>query len=457
MPNKNISEKYFGTDGIRGRANIFPMTAETAMRVGLAVGEIFREYQTPNHKTRVVIGKDTRLSGYMLENAMVAGFTAMGMDVLLVGPVPTPAISMLCRSMRADIGVMISASHNPYYYNGIKIFNNKGQKLSDEVEQKIEDLLKAKDLYKFTSTNLIGKAKRVEGDIYRYIENAKNTLPKHINLEGLRIVVDCANGAAYKAAPLTFWELGADIIPIHDKPNGLNINDKCGSTSLASIIKKVNEVRADIGIALDGDGDRVLLIDEKGNIVDGDKVLAILAKNWQKTNKLSNDCIVGTVMANLGLERYLQKLNLKLFRTPVGDKYVAKKMIELNSNLGGEQSGHIILSDYACTGDGIITALQILCCMIQEEKTLSELTADIEFVPQILKNININNNAKPLENNKIKQIIEKSITKLGDSGRILVRASGTEPLIRVMAEGDDIQKINLLVNSICEEIKICSN
>lgn len=448
-----MQKKYFGTDGIRGKANVFPMNIDTAMRVGLAVGAIFKEYQTISHKSRVVIGKDTRLSGYMIENAMVAGFTAMGMNVLLIGPIPTPAISMLCRSMRADIGVMISASHNPYYYNGIKIFDSKGQKLSDDLERRIEQLLEHEDLYSFTSPDLIGRVKRIEGDIYRYIENAKSTLPKKINLEGLKIVVDCANGAAYKAAPLTFWELGAEVIAIHDKPNGLNINENCGSTSIDSLIAKVIEVKADIGIALDGDGDRVLLVDEKGNIIDGDKILAILAKNWLVNKRLANEYIVGTVMSNLGLERYLANLNLKLIRTPVGDKHVAQKMKELNANLGGEQSGHIILSNYACTGDGIISALQVLNCMVQEQKTISSLISDFAFVPQILKNVNIANNVKPLENIEIQNFIENSKQKLGNKGRLLIRASGTEPLIRVMGEGDDIALVELLVNQICEELK----
>ena len=451
-----MANKYFGTDGIRGKANIYPITADIAMRIGLAMGAIFHEHQSKNHTSRVVIGKDTRLSGYMLENALVAGFTAMGMDVLLLGPIPTPAVSMLCRSMRADIGVMISASHNPYDYNGIKIFDTNGKKLSNEIEQKIEQLLEDKNLYNLTSSSIIGRAKRVEGAIYRYIENAKNTLPKHLNFEGLRIVIDCANGAAYKAAPLAFWELGAEVITIHDKPNGLNINYKCGSTSLNSVIEKVKETRADIGIALDGDGDRVLLIDENGEIIDGDKILAILAKSWQKKKLLSNRYIIGTLMSNLGLERYLNKLNLKLARSAVGDRHVAQKMHELQSNLGGEQSGHVILSDYSCTGDGIITALQVLVCAKQENKSLATLLEEVEFVPQILKNIPVNG-TNPLEINKVQEVIKDCSRQLGKDGRILVRASGTEPLIRIMVEGDDLTTITSIVNNISNEIKNYSN
>lgn len=446
-----MTKKYFGTDGIRGIANTYPMTPDIAMKIGIATGIIFNQNRPSNHPSRVVIGKDTRLSGYMLENSMVAGFTAAGMDVLLLGPIPTPAVSMLCRSMRADIGVMISASHNPYDYNGIKIFDSKGLKISDETEKKIEELIDNPELFSMLNISSIGRAKRIDGDIYRYIEFAKYTLSKNVTLDGLRIVIDTANGAAYKSAPRALWELGAEVISINDKPNGTNINEECGSTKTTSLVNKLKETRADIGIALDGDGDRVIIVDEKANIVDGDKILAILAKNWQKKAILANNNVVGTVMSNLGLERYLSKLNINLTRTKVGDRHVATKMQELGCNLGGEQSGHIILSDYATTGDGLITSLQVLSCAVQEQCPISELYKGFEETPQILKNVPLKN-TNTLQNEDILNTIKLSEEKLGKTGRILVRLSGTEPLVRVMAEGDNLDTIKQIVDDICDKI-----
>lgn len=446
-----MNNKYFGTDGIRGEANIHPITPELAMRVGLAIGLIFRDKTTSNHTSRVVIGKDTRLSCYMLESALVSGLAASGMDVLLLGPIPTPAVSMLCRSMRSDIGVMISASHNPYYYNGIKLFDHEGLKLSDAIEREIEELIDSKDLQSLAFTKKLGRVKRLDGDIYRYVEFAKRTLDKNIRLDGLRIVVDCANGAAYKSAPLALWELGAEVITIHNKPDGLNINLDCGSTHPASLIEKLKETRADIGIALDGDGDRVVIVDEQGNIVDGDKILAILASHWQKNKKLSTNCIVATVMSNLGLERFLNKLNLELIRTKVGDRYVAEKMRELGCNIGGEQSGHIIFSDYGATGDGLIAALQILACAVQNNKPISELCKEFETVPQILKNVKANG-ASAMQSEQVKQAIEAANTHLAKEGRIVVRPSGTEPLVRIMAEGDNVALLKQSVDNIVEAI-----
>lgn len=448
-----MKRKYFGTDGIRGEANIHPITPEIAMRVGLAVGIIFREHAKSNHVSRVVIGKDTRLSCYMLENALVAGLAASGMDVLLLGPIPTPAVSMLCRSMRSDIGVMISASHNPYYYNGIKLFDKDGLKLNDNIEHKIEELIDNPKLQSIAFTKNLGRVKRLDGDIYRYVEFAKRTLDKNIRLDGLRIVIDCANGAAYKAAPLALWELGAEIITMHNKPDGLNINLECGSTHPASLIAKLKETRADIGIALDGDGDRVLIIDEKGDIVDGDRILAIIAKHWQASSKLSSDCIVATVMSNLGLERYLSSLGLKLIRTQVGDRYVAEKMRELGCNIGGEQSGHIIFSDYGATGDGLIAALQVLACTIQTDTPVSELAAGYQTIPQILKNVKAGG-AGTLESKLVTKAITEANNQLLNTGRIVVRASGTEPLIRIMAEGDDIMLLERLVDNIVQAIHL---
>ncbi|WP_188824553.1 phosphoglucosamine mutase [Brucella endophytica] len=443
-----MNRKYFGTDGIRGRANSFPMTPDIAMKVGMAVGLLFRE---TGQGKRVVIGKDTRRSGYMLENALVAGFTATGMDVFLLGPIPTPAVAMLCRSLRADIGVMISASHNPYYDNGIKLFGPDGFKLSDELELQIEKLIE-EDMYaKLAGNGDIGRAKRVEGDIYRYTEFAKRTLPRNLSLAGLRIVVDCANGAAYKVAPSALWELGAEVVTINNEPNGVNINEDCGSTHPIGLIKKVHEVRADLGIALDGDADRVLMVDEGGNVIDGDQLMAVIAETWAKTNRLTGNGIVATVMSNLGLERFLADMGLSLARTKVGDRYVVEHMREHGFNVGGEQSGHIVLSDFSTTGDGLVSALQILAVMQDQQKPLSEVCRKFEPVPQLLKNVRTKG-GKPLEDITVKSAIEDARDRLGNGGRLVIRPSGTEPLIRVMAEGDDRILVETVVNDIVNVI-----
>jgi len=437
-------QKYFGTDGMRGRANTFPMTPDIAMKLGLAVGIIFRRI---GHRNRVVIGKDTRRSGYMIENALVAGFTAAGMDVFLLGPVPTPAVAMLCRSLRADIGVMISASHNPYFDNGIKLFGPDGYKLSDEIELKIERKIESDMVQELANGQDIGRAKRVDGDIYRYIEFAKRTMPRDVRLEGLRVVVDCANGAAYKAAPLALWELGAEVITIHHEPDGININRECGSTHPDSLIAKVGEVRADVGIALDGDGDRVLMVDEKGHVVDGDQLMAVIAENWKKQGLLRGGGIVATIMSNLGLERFLRQHDLTLARTKVGDRYVVEHMRAHGFNVGGEQSGHIVLTDFGTTGDGIVSALQILGCLQASNRPMSELCHKFEPVPQLLKNVTMTDK-KMLENTTVKKAIADAQTKLGSEGRLVIRPSGTEPLIRIMAEGDDLHLVKGAVESI---------
>ncbi|MFJ7355499.1 phosphoglucosamine mutase [Phyllobacterium sp. NPDC097923] len=443
-----MARKYFGTDGIRGQANAYPMTPDIAMKVGMAVGLAFKR---GNHRNRVVIGKDTRLSGYMIENALVAGFTSTGMDVFLLGPIPTPAVAMLCRSLRADIGVMISASHNPYHDNGIKLFGPDGFKLSDEIELEIERLMDEDLSGRLSSFEALGRAKRVDGDIYRYIEFAKRTMPKNISLAGLRVVVDCANGAAYKVAPAALWELGADVVTINDKPNGTNINEDCGSTHPLSLIKKVHEVRADIGIALDGDADRVLIVDEKGSIIDGDQLMAVIAQSWQESDRLVGGGVVATVMSNLGFERFLGDRGLTLARTNVGDRYVVEHMRNHGFNIGGEQSGHIVISDFSTTGDGLVSALQILAVVQEEGKPVSEVCRKFEPVPQVLKNIRTAG-GKPLEDKKVKTAIDDARDRLGTSGRLVIRPSGTEPLIRVMAEGDDSQLVDTVVNDIISVI-----
>ncbi|MDH6231146.1 phosphoglucosamine mutase [Mesorhizobium soli] len=439
-----MSRRYFGTDGIRGRANKFPMTAEVAMKVGMAAGLSF---QRGNHRHRVVLGKDTRLSGYMIENALVSGFCAAGMDVFLLGPVPTPAVAMLARSLRADIGVMISASHNPYYDNGIKLFGPDGYKLSDEIEMRIEALLDQDIDIALADADALGRAKRIDGVHDRYIEFAKRTLPRSMSLTGLRIVIDCANGAAYKVAPAALWELGAEVITIHDDPNGFNINEECGSTHPASLAKKVHEVRADIGIALDGDADRMVIVDERGNVVEGDQVLALIGESWHQSGRLAGGGVVATVMSNLGLERFLGDIGLQLHRTQVGDRYVVEHMRAHGLNVGGEQSGHIVLSDFSTTGDGLVSALQILACVKRQNKPVSELCQKFEPVPQLLKNVRFSG-GKPLEAEPVKAAIEDARGRLGKSGRLVIRPSGTEPLIRVMAEGDDPK----LVESVVDEI-----
>ncbi|HEV2897859.1 phosphoglucosamine mutase [Mesorhizobium sp. AaZ16] len=439
-----MTRRYFGTDGIRGRANKFPMTAEVAMKVGMAAGLSF---QRGNHRHRVVLGKDTRLSGYMIENALVAGFCAAGMDVFLLGPIPTPAVAMLARSLRADIGVMISASHNPYYDNGIKLFGPDGYKLSDEIEMRIEALLDQDVDISLADADGLGRAKRVDGVHDRYIEFAKRTLPRSMSLSGLRIVVDCANGAGYKVAPAALWELGAEVIAINDDPNGFNINEECGSTHPIGLSKKVHEVRADIGIALDGDADRMVIVDENGTAIDGDQIIALIAESWHQSGRLAGGGVVATVMSNLGLERFLGDAGLQLHRTQVGDRYVVEHMRAHGMNVGGEQSGHIVLSDFSTTGDGLVSALQVLACIKRQNKPVSEICKKFEPVPQLLKNVRFAG-GKPLETAPVKAAIEDARNRLGKSGRLVIRPSGTEPLIRVMAEGDDQKLVETVVNDI---------
>ena len=439
-----MKRRYFGTDGIRGQSNLFPMTPDLAMRVGIAVGTIFRR---GTHRHRVVIGKDTRLSGYMLENALVAGFTAAGGDAFVLGPIPTPAVAMLTRSLRADIGVMISASHNPYQDNGIKLFGPDGYKLSDELEMQIEELLEKDITPQLAKSDEIGRAKRIDGVHDRYIEHAKRTLPRDVTLHGLRVAIDCANGAAYKVAPAALWELGADVVSIGDEPNGMNINLECGSTHPAALAKKVHEVRADIGIALDGDADRVQIVDENGTIVDGDQLMAVIAETWAADDILKGGGIVATVMSNLGLERFLDGKGLTLERTKVGDRYVVEHMRQHAFNVGGEQSGHIVLSDFGTTGDGLVAALQVLACVKRSGRTVSEVCRRFEPVPQVLKNVRISA-GKPLEDASVRKAIADAEAELATSGRLLIRPSGTEPLIRVMAEGDDRSKVERIVDEL---------
>jgi len=439
--------RYFGTDGIRGRANQ-AITPELALKVGQAAGLIFRN---GDHRHRVLIGKDTRLSGYMIENALVAGFTSVGMDVLLTGPIPTPAVGMLARSMRADLGVMISASHNPFDDNGIKLFGPDGYKLSDEVEGRIEALLDSDLSKRLAKSDDLGRAKRIDGVQDRYIEFAKHTLPKSVSFDGLRVVIDCANGAAYKVAPGTLWELGADVISIGVDPDGFNINKDCGSTDLAALSRKVREMRADIGIALDGDADRVMIVDERGHVVDGGQLIAVIAESWKNDGRLQRPGVVATVMSNLGLERHLGKLGLELVRTPVGDRYVLEHMRAHGYNIGGEPSGHIILSDYTTTGDGFIAALQVLAVVKRGDRPVSELCHRFEPLPQVLKNVRYQK-GKPLENAGVRSAIATAEKKLGHGGRLIVRPSGTEPVIRVMGEGDDKNLVEAVVDDIVEAL-----
>ena len=435
--------RYFGTDGIRGRANRV-ITPELALKVGQAAGLIFRNGE---HRHRVLIGKDTRLSGYMIEYAMVAGFTSVGMDVLLLGPIPTPAVAMLTKSMRADLGVMISASHNPFDDNGIKLFGPDGYKLSDEVEASIEELLESDLTSQLAGSNDLGRAKRIDGVQDRYIEFAKRTLPRQLNLEDMRVVIDCANGASYKVAPGALWEMGADVIEIGTEPDGFNINKDCGSTNLAALKHKVREMRADIGIALDGDADRVLIVDERGHVIDGDQLLAVIAESWKDDGRLRGNGIVSTVMSNLGLERHLASIGLTLARTPVGDRYVLERMRADGFNVGGEQSGHIILSDFTTTGDGFVAALQVLAVVKRSNKPVSEVCHRFEALPQVLKNVRYRN-GKPLENASVRSAIASAESRLGGHGRLLVRPSGTEPVIRVMGEGDDKALVEAVVNDV---------
>jgi phosphoglucosamine mutase len=442
-----MARRYFGTDGIRGRANGV-ITPELALRVGQAAGVVFRRGE---HRHRVLIGKDTRLSGYMIETALVAGFTSVGMDVFQTGPMPTPAVAMLTRSMRCDLGVMISASHNPFDDNGIKLFGPDGYKLSDELEDKIETLIDA-DLTKSLAKSAdLGRAKRIDGVHDRYIEFAKRTLPRTMSFEGMRIVIDCANGAAYQVVPEALWELGAEVIPVGVEPDGFNINRECGSTAPDELCRKVREMRADIGIALDGDADRVLVADERGHIVDGDQLLAVIAESLKDDGRLAKPGVVGTVMSNLGLERYLGGLGLSLERTPVGDRYVLEHMREHGFNIGGEQSGHIIMSDFTTTGDGFVAALQVLAVVQKQSQPVSKVCHRFDPLPQVLKNVRYKS-GKPLENAKVRTAIKQAQAKLNGQGRLVVRPSGTEPVIRVMVEGDNKGLVEEVVDGIVEAL-----
>ena len=441
---------YFGTDGIRGRANQHPMTAEVALRVGLAAGKMFMSSDDRRHL--VVIGKDTRLSGYMIEPALVAGFASVGMDVVLFGPLPTPGVAMMTRSMRADLGVMISASHNSFQDNGIKLFGPDGYKLSDEKEAAIEALMDQGLQEGLAGPERLGRVKRIDDAQARYVEIVKATFPRSKNLSGLRIVIDCANGAAYKVAPVALYELGAEVFPVGVSPDGTNINQKCGSTHPEAMIEAVKTYRADIGIALDGDADRLIVCDEKGQVVDGDQIMALIAADWAEHGRLQGGSVVATVMSNLGLERFLEGKGVGLERTKVGDRYVMEKMRSGGFNLGGEQSGHLILSDHATTGDGLVAALQVLAVMVQSGKPMSQLARQFEPVPQLLENVRHKGGA-PLEHAAVKAAIADAEARLGASGRIVVRASGTEPLIRVMAEGDDARLVRQVVKDIAGAVQ----
>src|SRR6266571_5522982 len=442
-----MTRKLFGTDGIRGTANREPMTPETALKVAMAVGESF---YNGAHKHLVVIGKDTRLSGYMLEPALTAGFVTMGMDVVLVGPLPTPAIAMLTRSLRADLGVVLSASHNPYGDNGIKLFGRDGYKLSDEFEQKIEACLDEGPSRRATPAEL-GRVKRLDDAGGRYIEFVKQSFPRGLRLDGLRIVVDCAHGAGYKVAPTVFWELGAEVFSLGVSPDGLNINRECGALSPEQMRREVLARRADIGIALDGDADRLIVADERGVILDGDQLMALIATGLARGGRLSGGALVATVMSNLGLERFLAGQGIGLHRTAVGDRYVVEKMRALSCNLGGEQSGHIILSDYATTGDGLIAALQVLAAIVETGRHASEVCRIFEPVPQVLRNVRFGN-GRPLESRRVQRAIADGEARLGTGGRLVIRNSGTEPVIRVMAQGEDEALLASVVDEICEVI-----
>ena len=441
---------YFGTDGIRGQANQHPMTAEVALRVGLAAGKVFQRGGDRRHL--VVIGKDTRLSGYMIEPALVAGFASVGMDVRLFGPLPTPAVAMMTRSMRADLGVMISASHNNFADNGIKLFGPDGYKLSDAHELQIEALMDEGLQEGLAEPRGLGRVKRIDDAQARYVEIIKATFPRNLNLSGMRVVIDCANGAAYKVAPTALYELGAEVIEVGVSPDGTNINEECGSTHPGAMANAVREYRADIGIALDGDADRLVICDERGQVVDGDQIMAIIAGAWADQDRLAGGGVVATVMSNLGLERFMAARGLTLERTPVGDRSVMARMRDGGFNLGGEQSGHVILSDFSTTGDGMIAALQVLAVLVAAQKPMSSLARQFEPVPQILKNVRFSS-GKPLENAKVQQAIADGASSLKGSGRVLVRASGTEPLIRVMAEGDDDRQVAKVVDTIVAAVK----
>ncbi|MGH1407144.1 MAG: phosphoglucosamine mutase [Rhodomicrobiaceae bacterium] len=444
-----MSKKLFGTDGVRGQANQYPMTSEIALKLGMAAGKMFTN---GSHRHRVVIGKDTRLSGYMIESALISGFTSVGMDVFQLGPVPTPGVAMLTRSMRADLGVMISASHNSFADNGIKIFGPDGYKLCDAQEAEITEMIEGDISSLLAEPRQIGRAKRIESSRDRYIEAAKRSLPRNMRFENLRIVIDCAHGAAYKVAPLALWELGAEVITIGVEPNGTNINEGCGSTSPEALCEKVKEMRADIGIALDGDADRVVVVDEKGQLVDGDQLMAVIAKSWNDQGKLQAGGVVATVMSNLGFERFLENEKLKLIRTPVGDRYVVEHMRQHGFNVGGEQSGHIVLTDFSTTGDGLVSALQILAVVVSSGKPVSEVCSQFEPIPQLLQNVRFSSGT-PLEEVSVIEAIKEGESRLGQKGRLVIRPSGTEPLIRVMAEGDDKGLVEDVVTDIVGVLK----
>ncbi|MEM1388405.1 MAG: phosphoglucosamine mutase [Pseudomonadota bacterium] len=444
-----MSRNIFGTDGVRGRANTYPMTADVALRLGAAAGRFFRRDGQTEH--RVVIGKDTRLSGYMLENALTAGLTSTGMNVLLLGPVPTPAVGLLTHSMRADLGIMISASHNPHEDNGIKLFGPDGFKLSDEAEEEIEALMEG--VIDYAQPANIGRARRIEDGRGRYIEYAKTTFPMREKLAGLKVVIDCAHGAAYSSAPQVLWELGADVVAIGVHPDGTNINDGCGSTATDLAAETIRKEGADVGICLDGDADRVMILDERGNIADGDQIMALFASRWAEAGRLEGNTLVATVMSNLGLERHLGGRGITLERTPVGDRYVVERMRAGGWNLGGEQSGHIVMTDYATTGDGLIAGLQFLAAMAETERAASDLTRQFERVPQLLKNVTYAAGQDPLGVASVQNAIAAAEQRMTGMGRVLIRKSGTEPKIRVMAECEDEGMLNEVVDSIVAEVE----
>ena len=444
-----MARKFFGTDGVRGTANTFPMTAEIALKIGAAAGRYFRNDGSNGH--RVVIGKDTRLSGYMFENALTAGLTSTGMNVLLLGPVPTPAVGLLTTSMRADVGIMISASHNPHHDNGIKFFGPDGFKLSDDVEMEIERLIASK--IEPEQAENIGRAKRIDDGRFRYAERVKSTVPSGLTLNGLKVVIDCANGAAYKAAPEILWELGATVIPVGVEPNGYNINENCGSTHTDNAAAAVVAHGADVGICLDGDADRVMILDEKGDVADGDQIMALMATRWAAQGRLGGSTLVATVMSNLGLERHMSSNGLRLKRTGVGDRYVVEAMRSGGYNLGGEQSGHIVMTDYATTGDGLLAGLQFLCAIVETGQKASALTRQFDTVPQLLKNVRYSDGSDPLNAKSVMSKIADSEAKLEGKGRLLIRKSGTESLVRVMAECEDPDLLLEVVDGIVAEVE----
>lgn len=443
-----MTDTLFGTDGVRGRANIYPMTSEMALKIGAAAGRYFRNDGSNGH--RVVIGKDTRLSGYMFENALTAGLTSTGMNVLLLGPVPTPAVGLLTTSMRADIGIMISASHNPHHDNGIKFFGPDGFKLSDEAQFAIERIVDGE--IEPSQAENIGRAKRIDDGRFRYAERVKSTFPNGKRLDGLKVVIDCANGAGHRVAPEVLWELGATVIPVGVSPNGYNINENCGSTSPTVAAEAIIAHGADVGICLDGDADRVMILDETGKVADGDQIMALLAGRWAEEDRLNGGTLVATVMSNLGLERHMESQGLRLLRTAVGDRYVVEAMRAGGFNLGGEQSGHIVMTDFATTGDGLLAGLQFLAAMVETGKKASELTQSFETVPQMLKNVRYELGQAPLETDKVKAVIADAEAKLVGKGRLLIRKSGTEPLVRVMAECEDADLLTQVVDDIVAEV-----